>query len=297
VTAPIVAGTRADLAVARASLVGSVALVPTMGALHEGHLSLLRRARLVADNVAVSIFVNPLQFGPNEDLDRYPRTLDADLAMCAAEGVALAFVPTLDQMYPTEQLVTVSAGALGEKYEGASRPGHFDGVLTVVAKLFGLVRPDIAVFGQKDAQQLVLVRRMVADLNLSVAVVAGPIIREPDGLALSSRNRFLDKDQRMAAVSLSAALAAGASVAGTGAGAAAVVATIRDLLDAADGVVTDYAALVDDTTFAELEALDPAVGHGALLILAAKVGSTRLIDNIELQPVHIPAPVRAQGEN
>lgn len=289
-SSPIVATTRSDLAAARAGLVGSVALVPTMGALHEGHRSLLRRARAEADTVVVSIFVNPLQFGPNEDLDRYPRTLAADLAMCASEGVALAFVPTREQMYPSEQVVTVSAGVVGDQYEGASRPGHFDGVLTVVAKLFGLVRPDVAVFGRKDAQQLVLVRRMVADLELPVAIIAAPTVRDDDGLALSSRNRFLDPEQRTAATALSRGLAAGVSIAVPGAPSADVVAAVRSVLDAAAGVVTDYVALVDDETFADVEATGPSAGRGALLIVAARVGSTRLIDNM-------PVPARPQGEN
>jgi pantoate--beta-alanine ligase len=273
----VIARTRSELAAARAGLVGSVALVPTMGALHEGHRSLLRRAREEADNVAVSIFVNPLQFGPNEDLDRYPRTLDDDLAMCTGEGVALAFVPSREQMYPSDPVVTVSGGAIGERYEGASRPGHFDGVLTVVAKLFGLVRPDVAVFGRKDAQQLALIARMVTDLDMPVVVVGAPIVREADGLALSSRNRYLDAADRVAALALSQGLAAGALLAVPGASAAAVVAAVRAVLDASSGVVTDYVALVDAGDF---DAIENVGATPAVLAVAARVGTTRLIDNV-----------------
>jgi pantoate--beta-alanine ligase len=277
-----VATTRAELAAARGALVGPVAIVPTMGALHEGHRSLLRRARDEAANVVVSIFVNPLQFGPSEDLDRYPRTLEADLQMCAAEGVRLAFVPSLDQMYPTQPVVTVSGGPLANRLEGASRPGHFDGVLTVVAKLFGLIRPDLAVFGRKDAQQFALVSQMVADLDMAVALVGAPIVREADGLALSSRNRYLTPPMREAALSLSRGLGAGAAVAGPGRSAAEVVDAVRSVLDATADVATDYVALVDATDFADLQALPAAGGRPALLLVAARVGSTRLIDNLTI---------------
>jgi pantoate--beta-alanine ligase len=278
VTAPYIAATRSELVAARAGLPGSVALVPTMGALHEGHRSLLRRAHQEAANVVVSIFVNPLQFGPNEDLDRYPRTLDADLNMCAAEGVALVFAPSREQMYPSEPVVTVSAGPLGDRYEGASRPGHFDGVLTVVAKLFALVRPDVAVFGHKDAQQLALVQRMVADLVLPVEIVGVPTVREADGLALSSRNRFLGADHRIAARTLSAGLEAGARIAKPGAPAAVVVAAVNAVLETAVDVSVDYVALVDEQTFAPVEVIGQAPAS-AVLMVAARVGSTRLIDN------------------
>ncbi len=290
---PVVVTSRSDLGEARAEMAGTVAFVPTMGALHEGHRSLLRRARDQADQVVVSIFVNPLQFGPNEDLDRYPRTLESDLAMCAAEGVALAFVPTREQMYPTELIVTVSAGALGERFEGASRPGHFDGVLTVVAKLFGLLRPDVAVFGRKDAQQLALVRRMVVDLDLPVVIDGAPIVRETDGLALSSRNRYLSADQRVSALALSKGLAAGASIAASANGAVSadgaadvtrLLDGVRAVLDDAAGVVTDYVALVDPDDFTHRESLD---GVASLLLVAAKVGSTRLIDNASINSTPI----------
>ena len=273
-----VARTRTELAVARAVLGRTVALVPTMGALHEGHRSLLRRAREVADETVVSIFVNPLQFAAGEDLDRYPRALEADLAMCAEEGVALAFVPSRAQMYPREPVVRVVAGPMGQRFEGASRAGHFDGVLTVVAKLFGLVRPDVAVFGRKDAQQLALVRAMVADLDLPVRIEGAPLIRDADGLALSSRNAYLTASQRVSALTLRRALLAGAAAAGSGQAPSAIVAAAEAVLDRESGVDTDYVALVDPDTF---EALDDRAhaARQAVLAVAARVGSTRLIDN------------------
>src|SRR5829696_7821343 len=184
--------------------------VPTMGYLHEGHLSLIRRAREESATVVVSIFVNPLQFGPGEDYGRYPRTLAADLDVCRDDGVDLVFVPSVSDLYPPGRSVTVSAGPVGAGFEGRARPGHFDGVLTVVAKLFTLVRPDVAIFGQKDAQQLACVRRMVLDLIAAVEIVSAPIIREPDGLAMSSRNRYLSPEERRRALALSGALRAGA---------------------------------------------------------------------------------------
>ena len=251
--------TREELAAARAALPGRVAVVMTMGALHEGHAALLREARRRADSVVVTVFVNPLQFGAGEDLDRYPRTLDADVALREAEGAALVFAPGPDVVYPSAPLVRVQAGRLGEVLEGAARPGHFDGVLTVVLKLLHLVRPDVAVFGQKDAQQLVCIRAMVRDLDVPVEVVAVPTVREADGLALSSRNRYLTVEERAAALALSRALATGDVAAG------------RALLDADPGVVPDYLERVRST---DLEA-DPS---GDLLLVAARVGTTRLID-------------------
>ncbi|GAA0334913.1 pantoate--beta-alanine ligase [Actinoallomurus spadix] len=280
---PIIARTREELTAARASQ-GTLALVPTMGALHEGHRSLLRRARELADTVAVSIFVNPLQFGPNEDLDRYPRTLPDDIEICAAEGVDLVFAPTVDVMYPPTALgarVTVDSGQMGTIVEGACRPGHFDGVLTVVLKLFNLVRPDVAVFGEKDAQQLAMIRRMVADLNVPVRVVGSPTVREADGLALSSRNRYLSPAERLTAVSLSMALRAGAEAAGDGP--AKVVRAARTVLDgaiAADPPLElDYLVLVDPETFQEV---DDAHTGPAVLAVAGRVGTTHLIDNVPL---------------
>jgi pantoate--beta-alanine ligase len=251
-----------------------VVLVPTMGALHRGHRELINHARRVPNTVTVvSIFVNPLQFGRGEDLDRYPRTLDADLRLCRAEGVELVFAPTVTDMYPDgEPSVSVRAGGLGAELEGASRPGHFDGVLTVVAKLFNVVGPDLAFFGEKDYQQLVLIRRMVRELNFGVQIVGVPTVREPDGLALSSRNAYLDAEQRRAALALSAALAAGAHAGARGA--AEVLRAAERVLAAEPGVVADYLAL-------RAPDLGPAPERGAArLLVAAKVGATRLIDNV-----------------
>ncbi len=257
---------------------GRVALVPTMGALHAGHAALARAARgLVgpADAVVVSIFVNPLQFGAGEDLDRYPRTLEADLEACAAEGVDLVLAPTVEEVYPGgEPEVTLDPGPLGSVLEGAVRPTHFRGVLTVVAKLLGLVGPDLALFGEKDYQQLVLIRRMVADLCLDVEVVGVPTVREADGLALSSRNRYLSAEDRRVALALSAALRAGAGAAGGGG--EAVLAAARQVLAAHPQVDLDYLAL----TAPDLHEA-PAAGPARLLV-AGRVGTTRLIDNVAL---------------
>ena len=242
-TAPVLANTRAELAEALKevrSSDGRVAFVPTMGALHEGHASLIRTARdRVAGPVVVSIFVNPMQFAPGEDLDRYPRTLEADLEVCAANGADVAFAPTVDEVYPGgEPQVTVDPGPLATILDGRSRPTHFHGVLTVVAKLFGLVRPDVAVFGEKDYQQLALIRRMVRDLCMGIDVVGAETVREADGLALSSRNRFLDPGQRQQAVALSRALQAAQRQAAYGADAA--LAAAHDVIDATTGVDLDY---------------------------------------------------------
>ncbi len=252
-----------------------VVLVPTMGALHAGHRALIRAARAIPDAcTVVSIFVNPLQFGPQEDLDRYPRQLDADLAMCREEGVELAFAPEVDDMYPAGSDTTVVPGPLGAELEGACRPRLFTGVLTVVAKLFGIVGPDRAFFGEKDYQQLVLVQQMARDLRLGGQVVGVPTVREPDGLALSTRNTFLDAEARAAAVALSAALAAGsqASVHGPD----AVLAAAREVLSAQPAVAPDYLVLRGPR-------LGPAPQQGAArLLVAARVGATRLIDNVGL---------------
>jgi pantoate--beta-alanine ligase len=251
------------------------AFVPTMGALHAGHRSLIALARSLADFVVVSIFVNPLQFGPNEDYVRYPRPLEADLAVCGEDGVDLVFVPQVPDLYPPGRSVTVSAGPVGAGFEGRARPGHFDGVLTVVAKLFNLVRPDVAIFGQKDAQQLACIRRMVLDLNAAVEIVSAPIIREPDGLALSSRNRYLSAEERRRALALSAALAAGARHSGATASQSAA----REVLAEAESDPSfslDYLALVAPDTFTPVA--DTFTGE-ALMIVAATIGSTRLIDN------------------
>ncbi|MCW2866270.1 MAG: pantothenate synthetase [Marmoricola sp.] len=272
---PLVVPTRADLRAALAERPGPVALVPTMGALHAGHASLVTtaRARIGAGApLVVSIFVNPMQFAPGEDLDRYPRTLEADLEVCAAHGVDVVLVPSVEEVYPGgDPQVTVEPGPLGTVLEGASRPTHFRGVLTVVAKLFGLVRPDVAVFGQKDFQQLALVRRMVADLCLGIDVVGAETVREEDGLALSSRNRFLDADQRRQAVALHRALDAAGEAAPRGAELA--LAAARAQLRAAPGVDLDYLELTGPD-------LGPVPVSGeARVLLAARVGTTRLIDN------------------
>ena len=286
---PLVAETREELARALADVRargGRVALVPTMGALHQGHAMLIRAARErvgEADAVVVSVFVNPLQFAPGEDLDRYPRTFDADLEVCANEGVDVVFAPSVQEVYPGgEPQVTVEPGPLATILEGHSRPTHFRGVLTVVAKLFGLVRPDLALFGQKDYQQLVLIRRMAADLCMGVDVVGVETVREHDGLALSSRNRYLDEEQRHAALALSRALAAGASageevVPGDSARPAErALAAARAVLCDAPGVDLDYLEVTGPD-------LGPAPAEGpARMLVAARVGTTRLIDNTAL---------------
>lgn len=250
---------------------GRVAVVMTMGALHEGHASLMRAARKDADFVVATIFVNPLQFGPKEDLDRYPRTLAADLEVCAAEGVDVVFTPSTEVVYPDGQpKVTVDPGPLGGELEGAVRPGHFAGVLTVVLKLLHMVGPDVAFFGDKDYQQLTLIRRMVRDLSLDVEIVGVPTVREADGLALSSRNRYLSAPERDSALALSRALRAGA----TRHTADAVLATAGQELT---GLDVDYLVLRDPS-------LGPAPEKGpARLLVAARIGSTRLIDNIDLE--------------
>jgi len=291
---PVIARTREEMASVRASF-GTLALVPTMGALHEGHRSLLRRAHELADAVAVSIFVNPLQFGPDEDLDRYPRTFLADLEACAEEDVALVFAPTVETMYPRREdggaEITIDSGALGAIVEGACRPGHFDGVLTVVLKLFNLVRPDAAVFGEKDAQQLAMIRRMVFDLNVPVKIVGSPTVREDDGLALSSRNRYLSESERITALSLSLALRTGARAVADGPG--QVVRAARAVLDEAaeaePPLDLDYVKLVDPAAFHEVG--EAFTGH-AVLVVAGRVGDTHLIDNVPLVFTRVATPHR-----
>nr|WP_246097612.1 pantoate--beta-alanine ligase [Streptomyces botrytidirepellens] len=294
-----------DAALAHFAVPGRTAVVMTMGALHDGHASLIRaaRARVGAKGlVTVTVFVNPLQFGAGEDLDRYPRTLDADLEVAAAAGADIVFAPSAEEVYGSgEPRIRMSAGAMGEGYEGASRPGHFDGVLTVVAKLLHLTRPDFAFFGEKDAQQLVLVRRMVHDLDFPMEIVGVPTVREDDGLALSSRNRYLSAQERDTALALSRALFAGrdaglaaARSAGTPAGGdtdglvqvgspGAVRAAARAVLAEAarlePPLVLDYLDVIDPESFTE--APEDHTGE-AVLAVAAKVGSTRLIDNIRL---------------
>lgn len=290
-TRPAVARTRAELAelLAPARRAGlRVGFVPTMGALHVGHASLMARARAEvgpAAPVVVSVFVNPTQFAAGEDLDAYPRTLDADLEVCAREGVDVVYAPPVADVYPDGLEGTVvrpDPGPLGGVLEGRSRPTHFAGVLLVVAKLFGLVRPDVAVFGQKDYQQLVLVRRMVADLCLGVDVVGAETVREADGLALSSRNTYLDAEQRQQALALSRGLRAAQDAAADGP--AAALAAARGVLDGAPGVELDYLEI----TTPDLAPLDPdqpdqPAGTEARVLVAARVGTTRLIDNLPLR--------------
>jgi pantoate--beta-alanine ligase len=273
-----VAQTREELSRARAALQGPVAVVMTMGALHEGHAALIRAAAR-RGTVLVTIFVNPLQFGPHEDLDRYPRTLAADLDLCGAAGAALVFAPTPDVVYPNGQpSVRIDPGAAGSMLEGASRPGHFAGVLTVVAKLLHLTRPDVAFFGEKDFQQLTLIRQMVSDLDLPVEIVGAPTWRDPDGLAKSSRNRYLAPNQRPTALALSRALAAGAAVANQGRN--AVLDAAHAVLDSAPGLTVDRLDLVDPAT------LEDAKSGPARLLVAAVLpgtaGPIRLIDNTAL---------------
>ena len=252
-----------------------VMLVPTMGALHDGHLALVRAAKKVPGSVVVvSIFVNPLQFGAGEDLDAYPRPLDDDLEMLSDEGVEVAFTPTASSMYPDGPRTTVHPGPLGSELEGGSRPTHFAGMLTVVLKLLQIVRPDRAFFGEKDYQQLVLIRQMVDDLNVGVRIVPVPTVREPDGLAMSSRNRYLSAEEREQASALSSALLAARYAAG--AGPAAVLDAARAVLDEVPTIRTDYLELRGPW-------LEPAPAVGpARLLLAARLGATRLLDNVAI---------------
>lgn len=265
-----------------------VMLVPTMGALHDGHLALVRAAKRVPGAVVVvSIFVNPLQFGPTEDLDAYPRTLDADLELLRDEDVEVAFTPTAAAMYPDGKRTTVHPGPLGSELEGATRPGHFAGMLTVVLKLLQIVRPDRAFFGEKDYQQLVLIRQMVADLNVDVQIVGVPTVREADGLAMSSRNRYLSPEERELAGALSSALLAG-MYAGSG-GAAPVLDTARAVLDEVPAIDVDYLELRGPN-------LEPAPPFGpARLLIAARLGGTRLLDNIAIDLSGTTGPSRAGG--
>ncbi len=250
----------------------TVGLVPTMGALHDGHVQLISLAADRSESVVVSIFVNPLQFGPGEDFERYPRTPDADIAVAEAAGAAVVFAPDIAVMYPTgEATVTIDPGLLGTQLEGAARPGHFRGVLTVVAKLFGIVRPDVAVFGEKDYQQLVLIESMVREFGWATEIVGAPTVRGPDGLAISSRNRYLSDAEHELASALPRALEAGRLAAPYGAGPVLSAASA-----VAQGLDLDYLELRDPTLLAA------AVAGDARLLVAARIGSTRLIDNIGL---------------
>jgi pantoate--beta-alanine ligase len=266
-----------------------VAFVPTMGALHDGHLSLVRLAREWADLVVVSIFVNPLQFGAGEDFDKYPRTLEADAALLEAAGADVLFAPTVDVIYPdgveaanaaAKLRPALQSGVVGETFEGAARPGHFDGMLAVVARLFELVKPDFAVFGAKDAQQLFLIKRMAATEFPDLHVIEAPIVRETSGLAMSSRNRYLDETALAVAGQLSKALNVGKAAAETlGAKPSLAVNAARARLDGVPEAKLDYLALVDPSSF---ELIDDSFTGRALMLIAAVVGSTRLIDNLTI---------------
>jgi pantoate--beta-alanine ligase len=273
-----VADTRKAVAAARAAG-HTIGFVPTMGALHDGHASLIRVARHRCNFVVASIFVNPTQFGPQEDFSRYPQTLPEDLAICEREGAALVFAPERAEIYPEDFRTYVEVHELQDVLEGASRPGHFRGVATVVLKLFNIVQPDRAYFGQKDAQQARLIQQMVRDLNVPVRVVVAPTVREPDGLALSSRNRYLEPVQRQEAVALSQALTAvQRRVAAGERDAVALRRVLADRIAATPGAVLDYAEIVDADTLKPVERL----AGSALAVLAVRFGTTRLIDNLPL---------------
>lgn len=257
-----------------------VGFVPTMGALHEGHLSLVRLARAQCDVVVVSIFVNPAQFGPNEDFSKYPRTLEKDSAMLAAEGTDYVFFPGVEEIYAPDAATWVTVEGLTGKLDGLSRPGHFRGVSTVVAKLFNIVQPDLAFFGQKDAAQVSVIRRMVRDLHFDLGIVVGPIVREADGLAMSSRNVYLDATQRRQALALSRSLERVKTMATQGErNAARLITAGKEEMAREPGARLDYFEIVD------WETLDPVaeVTPGALVAVAAYVGTTRLIDNLVLE--------------
>ena len=256
----------------------SVALVPTMGALHAGHMALVDAARRRANRVVVSIFVNPKQFGPNEDLARYPRREMQDSRMLAEAGADVLWMPSVEEIYPEGFATTVSVSGVSDILEGAHRAGHFDGVATVVAKLFGQVRPDVALFGEKDFQQLAVIRRMATDLDLGIEVVGVPTQRDDDGLALSSRNLYLDPAERQRAVALPRALGIAARTLEKGGAADEALSQARDMLAQA-GFETDYIALVDAETLG-----DPVPGHPMRLLAAARIGNTRLIDNVAVLP-------------
>lgn len=269
--------TAAQLRAELASLAGKrIGFVPTMGSLHEGHLSLIAAATDSCDLVIVSIFVNPLQFGPREDFAAYPRDESRDLELAAEAGVDVVFLPSVDEMYPPGRATTVSVGPVGDVLEGADRPGHFDGVTTVVTKLFNLVRPDVAFFGQKDAQQVAVIKQLVRDLSFDIELAICPTVREPDGLALSSRNAYLSADDRQRAAALHRALLAGAD----SLSAKDFDATEKKMWEllVAEGLEPSYAAAVDPETFGPPDPYGPV-----LLVVAARLGKTRLIDNLLVQ--------------
>ncbi|MGH7589119.1 MAG: pantoate--beta-alanine ligase [Gemmatimonadota bacterium] len=269
-------------AVARERKAGRrIGFVPTMGALHEGHLSLVDHARERSDWVILSVFVNPLQFGPQEDFERYPRDPDRDARLAAGRGADLVFEPSLEEMLPRPLATRVTMEGLTDAFEGQARPGHFDGVLTIMTKLFHVVQPDVTVFGQKDAQQAAAVKRLVLDLDFPVEIVVAPIVRDRDGVALSSRNAYLSEEERRSARSLSRSLDAARSVVDGGErDAARVERAMRDLLDGTAGVEVEYAAVVDPEEFTRIERIEGR----SLAAVAARIGRTRLIDNAILVP-------------
>ncbi|MPZ91581.1 MAG: pantoate--beta-alanine ligase [Actinobacteria bacterium] len=256
----------------------TVGLVPTMGALHAGHLSLVRRARHLSDVVVVSVFVNPKQFGEGEDFEHYPRDSEGDLELLRGERTDIAFLPSVENMYPPGATVEVTAGPIGDVYEGADRPGHFNGVCTVVAKLFNIVEPDLAVFGQKDAQQAAVMKRLVKDLDFAIDLVVAPIVRESDGLALSSRNVYLTAEQRNQALALSRSLELGRDAYTQSGDCQLTEKTMLQYLQDAEGVDVSYAGVVDPDSFDA-----PQPSGRILLIVAGRVGKTRLIDNLVVE--------------
>lgn len=271
-----------ELRALRAGAASPVGLVPTMGALHDGHLSLVRRAREECETVVASLFVNPTQFGPNEDFDRYPRDEARDLALFEREGTDIVFAPSVEEMYPGTLATTVSLGGIAERLEGATRPGHFDGVATVVAKLFNIVQPDRAYFGQKDGQQLRVIRTFVRDLDMPIEVVGCPTVREQDGLALSSRNVYLSAEERAQAISLSRGLRRSEAAFEDGARDAETLRRlVREEIEAQPLAEIDYVSLADSES---LDELDGDVAGEALLSLMVRFGATRLIDNVTLMP-------------
>lgn len=278
VVATTITGVRESVANARA-MGSTIGFVPTMGALHKGHLSLVERARKESSFTVMSIFVNPLQFAPTEDLAKYPRPVEDDERMARESGVDLLFRPAVEDMYPGKREVTVAAGEIASEWEGSSRPGHFDGVLTVVAKLFNIVQPDITVFGRKDLQQAALVAAMIHDLNMPVRMIIAPIVREGDGLALSSRNRYLSDDDRRSALSLHSALQEIRRAFARGVTSTVELEQIgRSVHDLTPNVRLDYLAVVSPTSLAR----NDDVSKTSAAIVAARVGSTRLIDNMTI---------------
>jgi len=274
-------GTLADAAAFRSTAPSPVILVPTMGALHAGHAALIDAARARAGKngtVIVSIFVNPTQFGPNEDLAKYPRTLEADLEICAAHGADAVFAPAAEEMYPPGDSTFIEETTLARGLCGAQRPGHFRGVCTVVAKLFNILRPDAAIFGEKDYQQLAVIRRMARDLFLGIEIVGHPTVREPDGLAMSSRNRYLSAEERQRAAAFPAALKQATEEPDP----RSIVTRANELITQGTGSAPEYVELVDAETLEPLASLD----RPAVLAAAVKIGETRLIDNVRLAPRH-----------